>query len=197
MGCRRRGRDRALAGISGRGGPKGLRKTSLRFNRAVRGIASAGSDPSARPRKGTGGFHHEVRVRDSRGDGALLLSSPSGGRREELSAVGRQPRVAAESPSAPGAAHLMVARDPVTPASFAAPTAARAEALRPSRKKLSARVGEPTLSRRPDDGFGAARPGTARFSVAERAPTERSPLRPEEGSTPLSRGRYPAFGPRE
>jgi len=104
--------------------------------------------------------------------GALLLSSPLGAADEKSSAPSDdKPKVAAESPSAPGAAQLMVARDPVT-GELRAPTAAEREALKAIAKKALSRVGEPTLVETLPDGRVRARlgPERARFSVARKSP---------------------------
>ncbi len=104
--------------------------------------------------------------------GALLLSSPLGAKDEKSAPpAGGAPKAAAESTSAPGAAHLMVARDPVT-GELRAPTAAEREALRAIAKKALSRVGEPTLVETLPDGRVRARlgPEHARFSVARKNP---------------------------
>jgi hypothetical protein len=104
--------------------------------------------------------------------GALLLSSPVRAEDEKSAApVDDKPKVAAESPSGPGTAHLMVARDPVT-GELRAPTAAEREALKAIAKKALSRVGEPTLVETLPDGRVRARlgPEHARFSVVRRNP---------------------------
>jgi len=104
--------------------------------------------------------------------GALLMSSPVRAADEKSAApVDDKQKVAAESPSGPGAAHLMVARDPVT-GELRAPTAAEREALKAIAKKALSRVGEPTLVETLPDGRVRARlgPEHARFSVVRRNP---------------------------